>query len=300
MVEMKASVITDEFSLEFDEVCEYLQGQDMEYIELRKVWIGNIVQIDDRTLGDAKDIINDAGLKVSCIAGPLLKCLPPSVNPNPKSKVDYSENWKYNYSLLDRAIEVADLFDTTYIRCFGYNGKWPKKEVSEWDEWEIYQDWSEILKKMKEKLISANKMFVCENEGGLNRSLENMEKIGQDQVDEGFGLLYDMANVANKFGEEGILTDEWLDRLGKYIQYIHAKGTKPKLKGYATTYVNDEKDICRWPEVLDYFSQRSAEDFIAPAPNPLFLSIETHMGKKNIWEKSEQSLKNLRALLETY
>lgn len=297
MVELKVSAITDEFSLEFDEVCEHLQSLDVEYVELRKVWIGNILQIDDRTTGDARDIIKDCGLKVSMLAGPLLKCPPPSVKPEPTEPMNYSENWKYNFSLIDRALELADFFDTKYIRCFGFNGKFNVPPVDEWSDYQVYKEWSEIQSKMAAQAAERGKMLACENEGGLVKVLDQMEFIGKNHCGPGFGMLYDTANVANKDGEKGILTEEWLPRFTPYIQYVHAKGCKENLiGGRHTCLVNEKGDICRWPRLVEYFRDMKASDFIAPAPEPLFLSIETHMGKKNIWENSTKSLKNLQDL----
>lgn len=297
MVDLCVSVITDEFSLEFDEVCEYLQSRDVTHVELRNVWLGNVVEVDDRTIHDAKDVLDACGLGVSCIAGPLLKCLPPSVNPTPTNPTSYSSNWQYNYSLIDRAMEVAELFDAPYIRCFGYNGKWPVPDLEEWDAWPIYAEWQEIVAQFKARASAGGRCFVCENEGGLNRSLPQMERIGKDNAGPGFGLLYDTANVANKFGAMGVLTDDWLPRLAPYIQYVHAKGCKFTNSGTATWYVNGEGDICRWPALVEYFASMAPGDFVAPPPDPLFLSIETHMGKEDRWENSARSLTNLLELV---
>ncbi len=297
MVDLEVSAITDEFSLEFDEVCEYLQQKEVKYIELRKVWIGNVVEIDDRTVKDSKDIIDECGLKVSSIASPLLKVLPPSVNPEPKETSNYSTNWKYNFSLIDRAIEVAEIYDAPYIRCFGFRGKWDVKDVDEWDDWQIYQEWQDALNEMKQKAAAKGKTLICENEGGINQGLDQMLRIGKDNCGSGFGLLYDTANVANKFGKFGILTDEWLRKLGKYIQYFHAKGCKMTESGTQTAIVNEDEDFCRWPQIVDYFKDMDKEEFVEPSPDPLFMSIETHMGDENMWDKSAKSLENLMDLV---
>ncbi|MBD3185572.1 transposase, partial [Candidatus Bathyarchaeota archaeon] len=299
MVDLELSAITDEFSLEFDEVCEHLQDLDVGYVELRKVWVGNILEIDDRTVGDAKDILDDAGLKVASLAGPLLKVIPPSIASKPLEPTNYSKNWKYNYSLFNRALELASTFKTRYIRCFGYNGSFNVPPVEQWDSFKVYQDWAEVVDRFASQAAEQGKMLICENEGGLNKHLHQMEFIGKRHCGPGFGLLYDTANVAIKDGESGILTESWLPKIAPCIQYVHAKGCQEKnLGGRTTCLVNGKKDICRWPRLVEYFSAMEPGDFIDPPPKPLFLSIETHMGKKNRWENSTASLKNLQALLK--
>ncbi|MHA1999519.1 MAG: sugar phosphate isomerase/epimerase family protein, partial [Promethearchaeota archaeon] len=250
MVELKVSAITDEFSNEFDEVCEHLQQLDVEYVELRNVWLGNILVVDDILLGDAKDVMDECGLKVSSLAGPLLKVTPPSINPEPKEEMNYSSNWKYNYSLFDRALDVAEMLDTTYIRCFGFNGKFEVPPTSKWNEFPVYKEWSDIVEKFSKKAADKGKMLVCENEGGLVKVLDQMEFVGKNHCGPGFGMLYDTANVANKDGKYGILTEEWLPRFAPYIQFVHAKGCKETPFGARhTCLVNDKGDICRWPRL---------------------------------------------------
>ena len=299
MVELAISAITDEFHSDLRKVCEYFSDQDVKYVELRKVLDGNILTIDDNKLGQVKDILNETDTKASCIAGGLLKCVPPSEKPNPGNEKSVGNNWKYNYSLIDRAIEVAKYLDCPYIRCFGYKGKFSVPETSKWSNWQIYKDWTNIFIEMKQKCTKTKKMLVCENEGGLNRSLDHIEKIGKDNCDEAFGMLYDMANVANKYHEEGVLTEQWLNRIAKYFQYVHAKGTRKRFWFiYHTSYINGKGDICRWPQVVKHMRDMKAKDFVSPAPNPLFLSIETHFGSRPRWKYSVQNLKNLKELLE--
>jgi sugar phosphate isomerase/epimerase len=297
MVELKLSCITDEFSDEFDEVCEYLQSKDMEFVELRNVWMGNVIEIDDQMVGDSLDVLSDCGLKVSALATPLLKCLPPSVNPHPKHSSDYTENWQYNFSKIDRAVELAEKYHCDYIRVFGFQGKWPIEEVENWDTWQIYSEWKDTLQMMKQKAATKGKTLICENESGLCSSFEQMERLGKDNCDDQFGLLYDTANVANSYGQFGVLDEEWRGRLTKYIKYIHAKGCVMGPKGTYTSYVNDDGCFLRWPELVEHFRNTSPSIFIGKPPVPLFLSIETHMEKEGRWEKSTKSLENLRKLI---
>jgi sugar phosphate isomerase/epimerase len=204
---------------------------------------------------------------------------------------------KENDDLINRSIELAKEFKAPYIRCFGFHGQFKVPPINQWNSWAIYQEWSSKIKEMKQKAISVNASFVCENEGGLDRSLEQMEKIGQDLVGPGFGLIYDMANVANRFGKKGVLNAEWLPRLSKYIPFIHAKGCYQGFLTRHTTWVNGEKDICNWPAVVQYFKDMDPKSWVFPNPNPLIMSIETHMSGKDRWNNSVKSLQNLIKLV---
>lgn len=300
MVHLEISVFTDEFSADFEKVAQYLQTQNIHYVELRGLWKSNILTLPEEEKGKLKDLLKQYNLKVSSISGGLLKCLPPSVNPTPKNENSISNNWKYNYSLVDNALMLAKELDAPFIRCFGFHGHWKIESMEKWNSWSIYQEWSQKITELKVKAVAANKTFVCENEGGLDQSLENIERIGKDLCGPGFGILYDMANVANKFGKKGILNEEWLGRIAKYIKFIHAKGCAQNFLSRHTTFINDPKDICNWPAVVKYLRNMKESDFIGPAPQPLFLSVETHMSGKNAWNNSMQSLKNLVQLLHDF
>jgi len=298
MVNLEISVFTDEFSTDFEKVAQYLQSQNVHYVELRGLWKSNILTLPDDEKGKLKDLLKQYDLKVSSISGGLLKCIPPSINPNPKNDKSISNNWNYNYSLIDNALNLAKELDAPFIRCFGFHGKWQIQPTDTWDSWPVYQEWSEKIEELKIKASSLNKTFVCENEGGLDQSMENIERIGKDHCGPGFGILYDMANVANKFGKKGILNDEWLSRIAKYIKFVHAKGCAQTFWSRHTTFINAPKDICNWPAVVKHFRNMKTTDFVGPAPNPLFLSVETHMSGKNAWNNSVQSLQNLIQLLK--
>lgn len=288
MVRLAVSVMTDEFSSDIEKVAEYLVSQNVQYVELRGVWKSNIINMNETDLGRLKDILHKFNLKVASISGGLLKAPPPSLG---------SKSSLNDPKLVDHLIEVAKFLDAPYIRCFGFHGKWPVPPVNEWDSWPIYTEWKTKIADMKSKAAPLGKCFICENEGGLDKSLENMERIGKDNVGPGFGILYDMANVANRYGMQGILTDEWLGRIAKYIKFVHAKGCAQTWLFRHTDLINGPKDICRWPQVVSYLAKMKPSDFVGPTPDPLIFSVETHMGPKNRWNNSVASLQNLLQLI---
>ena len=298
MVQFAVSVVTDEFSKDLNKVCEYVASQDVEYIELRHALTGGILSINDEDLGRVKDIIQTHGLKVSCIGSRILKWKS-LYNLDPDSP-KYQKLYTDREAEIKRGIHVAQELDAPYIRCFGLKGHWPIPPFEEWSNWPVYQEWQRFIQLATSQAQAVQKMFICENCSGFNQSLPQIEKIAQDNVGPAFGMLFDTANVSNKFGEDGLLTQDWLKRLSRFIQYIHAKGSKKTLWWYSTTYVNGKGDLIPWSRILDHFAAMKAEDFVAHAPTPLFFSIETHMGKRNAWENSAICLKNLQELISLY
>jgi sugar phosphate isomerase/epimerase len=299
MVRLELTAITDEFSQEFDEVCEYLASQDFHYVELRQVWLGNIVEIDDTVVGDAKDILESNGLKVASLGGPLLKCNPPTLNPNPKSEANYTTNWEYNMSKIDRLLDLAKIFDCKHIRIFGYQGKFETPPVKDWDTWSIWHEWLDATKTLKQKLHNTQKMLIAENDSGLLTSLDEIVKVAESVTSPELGLLLDPGNIAKIYGSQGIISPKWLAQYGPYVQYIHAKDVhEPSPGKFEYTVPNAPDGMCGWKQIIDWFKMADPSIFKYSAPDPLFISIETHMGKQNTWENSKKSMENLKKLIQ--
>lgn len=77
------------------------------YIEVRSAWGVNVVELSDGQLGELKEILDAAGLKVSAVASPI-------------GKVDVGLPAEHEVTRLRRIIEVAKALDTRFIRIFSY------------------------------------------------------------------------------------------------------------------------------------------------------------------------------------
>src|SRR5271167_3660892 len=83
----RISVINDEISQDFGHACEVASREfGMGWIELRGMWKKNIVNLDEKEVGEARRILDKYQLKVTDIASPLFKADWPGA---PKSQ--YSE-----------------------------------------------------------------------------------------------------------------------------------------------------------------------------------------------------------------
>lgn len=77
------------------------------HIEVRSAWGVNVVDLGDAQVGELKKILNDSGLKVSAVASPI-------------GKVDVSLPPEHELERLRRAIEVAQMLHSRYIRIFSF------------------------------------------------------------------------------------------------------------------------------------------------------------------------------------
>jgi len=118
----KVGVITDEISQDFAKALEFLKSYSLEYCELRGLWDKNLMNASQEELDRARRLIRKHSMRVSNIASPLFKYHLPEM-PAPQSQRDifraqFTE--KDTDRLLQKASDLAQMFDTRLIRVFSY------------------------------------------------------------------------------------------------------------------------------------------------------------------------------------
>ena len=121
----RVAVINDEVTQDFEKACQ-IAAQDfrMEWIELRGMWNKNIVNLNDKEIADAKNILDKYKLRVTDIASPLFKADWPGA---PKSKfspkgAQFGADFSFDQQddVLERSIALAKAFGTDRVRCFDF------------------------------------------------------------------------------------------------------------------------------------------------------------------------------------
>jgi sugar phosphate isomerase/epimerase len=282
------SVITDEFSNEFDDVIEWVANKNIKWVELRNVWLANVAEMTDQFAADAKDILDDAGLKVSALASPFFKC-PPPLYDNPK-KLSYSNNFNYNLSKFSRLLDLADHFETKHIRIFGFQiPEEIMKPINDWDSWDVYNSWINAVKELSEKAKARGKYLIAETECGLVFNTQSAVKIFNAVNHPNFSILYDYANVTRTMGPSAVLDEEMTKEVSKITWYNHVKDTKFSDQGHYQCVLGTG-DL-NWQDFIRWMIQHSPYE-------DLFWSVETHAGKGDEWNKSVKTTEKLIEILQ--
>jgi L-ribulose-5-phosphate 3-epimerase len=121
----KISVITDEISQDFGHACEVAsQRFGMGWVEIRSLWNKNIVNLDEKEVGESLGILKKNNLRVTDIASPLFKV---DWAGAPKSKFSqerdqFNANFTFDQQgeVLDHGITMAKKFSADRIRCFDF------------------------------------------------------------------------------------------------------------------------------------------------------------------------------------
>jgi len=223
----RVSVINDEVSQDFGHVCEVAAHEfGMSWIELRSMWKKNIVSLDEKEVAEARRILGKNNLRVTDIASPLFKVDWPGA---PKSKFSEGKgfgadfDWKQQDEVLERAIAMAEAFQTDRVRCFDF-----------WRQ----QDQAPYRAAINDKLLeAANKAgqkgitIVLENEPSCNTATgAEAAKVLEAVKSPYFMLNWDPGNAATR-GE--IPYPDGYNLLPKErIGHCHCKDAVKKGKGY--------------------------------------------------------------------
>jgi L-ribulose-5-phosphate 3-epimerase len=121
----RVAVINDEIGQDFGHVCEIVSREfGMEWIELRGMWNKNILKLDSKEVGEARNILEKYKLRVTDIASPLFKADWPGA---PQSKFSpkrdqFNADFTFDQQgeVLERSIELAKAFQTDRVRCFDF------------------------------------------------------------------------------------------------------------------------------------------------------------------------------------
>jgi L-ribulose-5-phosphate 3-epimerase len=189
----RVSVINDEISQDFGHACEVASRDfGMHWIELRGMWKKNIVNLDEKEVAEAKQILDKFQLKVTDIASPLFKTDWPGA---PKSKFSEEGAFGANFTfeqqdeVLDRSIVIAKTLGTDLIRCFDF---WRLEDQSP-----HRAHMNEKLRNAAEKLAKNNLVLVLENEPSCNTATgAEAAKILADVKTPSFMLNWDPGNAA--------------------------------------------------------------------------------------------------------
>jgi len=203
----KLSAFADEVTEDFRGQVEYLAQEKVGYIEPRFINKKNIMDLNPAELKEARQMLRDHGLKVSAIGSPI-------------GKVRLDEPFEPHLDKFKHAVDLAQFFETPFIRMFSYYAP-EGKNIDD------YRD--QVLERMATKVQVVQDVdvtMVHENEARIyGHTAENcadmIEAVGSPKL----ALAYDPANFV--WGEQ--LTNNvevcW-PVMKPYVVHIHIKDWK--------------------------------------------------------------------------
>ena len=203
----KLSAFADEVTDDFLGQVKYLVKERVGYIEPRFIDKKNIMDLTRDELNDARKLMQDNGLEVSAIGSPI-------------GKVRLDEPFAPHLDKFKRAVDIAILFESPYIRMFSYYAP-QGRNIDE------YRD--QVMERMAAKvemLKGIDVTMVHENEAHIyGHSARNCVDIAKAINSPKLRLTYDPANFVWAEGITDNVESCW-PLMKPYVVHVHIKDWK--------------------------------------------------------------------------
>jgi L-ribulose-5-phosphate 3-epimerase len=282
----RVAVINDEISQDFGRSCEVISREfGLQWIELRGMWNKNILNLDAKEVGEARDLLEKYKLRVTDIASPLFKVDWPGA---PKSKFSpaggqFNADFTYDQQseVLERSIELAKAFQTDRVRCFDFwrlNDPGPYREA--------------MNEKLRAAAGTAGKKgitLLLENEGACNTgTAAEAVKVLDAVKSPSLMLNWDPGNAAGR--GEIPYPDGYALLPKERIGHCHCKDVVKKADGKGYDWAPIGKGLIDWSGQFAAL-KRDGYHFA--------VSLETHWrGAGTPEESSRQSWAGMKAALQ--
>lgn len=233
----------DEIDSDLDTQLDVLSSLDIEHIEIRSVGEKNVLDLDDDELATVAAELDRRGFTVSSIGSPI-------------GKVDVTDPFEPHLERFERAMDVAERFDTEYIRLFSYY-------IPEGEDPADYRE--EVLRRMRRKTELAEErglVLLNENEKELyGDTPERMRDIHLAVDSPNLRMVFDPANYL----ELGVRSyPDALLQVVEFVEYVHVKDATLGVRGEMKPAGEGDGRI---PETLDALASRGFEGYLSLEPH---------------------------------
>jgi len=200
----KLGAITDEVSQDFERVVEVAGEYGLTALEPRSVWEKTPQELTDEDCRKIKQLADDAGLEICCIASPFLKC-------------DLGDEGQYNTHLdyFRRFVQMAHMWDCQIIRGFTFWKTGPARDV-----------WQQIIDAYEEPLRICEQEDVyigIENEASTHiATAREAARLYEDINHPRLRAIWDPANEVSAEEGERPFPEAW-ERMKPWLIHVHIK-----------------------------------------------------------------------------
>ena len=237
------SGFADEIDSDLETQLDVIEELGLDYLDLRGVDDTNVLDFDDEEVERVRAALDERGIGVSSIGSPI-------------GKIDIDDPFEPHLDRFETALEMADAFDTEYIRVFSY---W----MPEGDDPADHRD--EVLRRTEAIVERAE-------DAGVTLVLENEKDIYGDTPERCRDLLteIDSPNLRAAFDPANYLEigvhpyPDALLEVVEYVDYLHVKDATFGERGDIKPAGEGDGHI---PEILDALQRRGFEGFASLEPH---------------------------------
>ena len=248
---IRLTAFADEISADLDEQIAVLHKENIHFLELRAAWNTNVLDFTDQQVQKIIQTLSTQHISVSAIGSPI-------------GKVPINSSFALHLERFERAIELAHLFQTPFIRVFSFYPPTVAQNNAEHTDSSDPSQWrAEVLSRLREltaKAQAANITLLHENEKGIyGDTIARCVDLLQNINDAHFQATLDPANFI-QCGQTPFPAG--YEALQPWLSYIHVKDARSD-----GSIVAAGKGTARWPELLQALQQDRYDGFFSLEPH---------------------------------
>jgi sugar phosphate isomerase/epimerase len=273
---IRLSAFADEISPHLDEQIAALEREQIHYVDLRSVEGTNVLDLTDQQIAHIKRTLDEHRIGVAAIASPV-------------GKVPIDSSFDEQLQRFGRAITLAQVFQTPYIRIFSFYP--PATTHGPGDAPALAQSSyrNEVLRRVRTMAARARAfdiMLLHENEKEIyGDSIARCRDLHENCADEGLRAAFDPANFIQC--AQTPYPDAY-EALSHWLSYVHVKDALPDGRVVAAG-----EGVARWPEILLRLHADGYDGFLALEPHLAYGGRFQGFSGAELFSKASQALQQL-------
>jgi sugar phosphate isomerase/epimerase len=276
------SAFADEISADLNEQIAVLRSENIHFIDLRGVWNTNVLDLTDQQVAEIKQTLDAQGIGVSAIASPI-------------GKIPVHASFEDHLQRFRRAIELAQFFQTPFIRIFSFYPPVSEGTASVENGSTDPATWrNEVLSRLREltRLArNANLILLHENEKDIyGDSIVRCTDLLQNINDPHFQAIFDPANFIQC--KQTPYPDAF-QALHPWLRYMHVKDALAD-----GMVVAAGEGVARWPEIVQRLHADGYDGFFSLEPHLALSGQFQGFSGPELFRKASQSFQLLLKSIE--
>lgn len=269
---IRLSAFADEISPDLNEQVAVLNSESIHYIELRSVWNINVLDLSDEQVTQVKHTLYEHGIGISAIGSPI-------------GKIPIDGSFDAHLQRFERAILLAHIFQTPYIRIFSFYP--PTSSTSDTANPATWRD--EVLRRlqvMTERASEEKIILLHENEKDIyGDTIARCVDLLQNVAHEHFRAILDPANFIQC--QQTPYPDAY-DALRPWLQYMHVKDALPD-----GNVVAAGEGATQWSELLRRLHSDGYDGFFSLEPHLAAAGQFSGFSGPELFRRASQALQGL-------
>ncbi len=268
---IRLSAFADEISPDLDEQIAVLESENIHFIELRGAWGVNVLDFTDEQVTRIRSTLNANSIGVSSIGSPI-------------GKVPVDSSFAEHMQRFERAIQLAQIFQTPYIRIFSFYLPASRTTGTAPSEWRDEVLWR--LRALTERAKEEGITLLHENEKDIyGETIARCVDILHNVNDEHFRAILDPANFIQC--RQFPYPDAY-ETLRPWLRYMHVKDALPN-----GTVVAAGEGATNWPALLQHLHTDGYDGFFSLEPHLAAAGQFQGFSGPDLFRKASQALQGM-------